>query len=74
FDDADADIILRSIDNLDFRVYRVILSKASPVFNDMFIFPHPPCPSPFVKNPDDYKDGLPLVRLPESSATLDAFI
>jgi hypothetical protein len=50
------------------------LSKASPVFKDMFTFPHPPCPSPFVKSSDDNKDGLPLVRLPESSATLDAFI
>jgi BTB/POZ domain len=84
FDDADADTILRSIDNLDFRVYRVILSKASPVFKDMFTFPHPPCPGPFVNNPDDdedgsdkdidYKDGLPLVRLPESSATLSMLL
>ncbi|KAI0272559.1 hypothetical protein BC834DRAFT_857294 [Gloeopeniophorella convolvens] len=35
FDDADADIILRSTDNVDFRVYSVILSKASAVFRDL---------------------------------------
>ncbi|KAI0305826.1 hypothetical protein B0F90DRAFT_1609499, partial [Multifurca ochricompacta] len=66
FDDADADIILRSADNFDFRVYRVILSKASPVFRDMFTFPHPG--SCGKSDDDDHKDGLPLVRLPESSA------
>ena len=74
FDDADADTILRSIDNLDFRVYRVILSKASPVFRDMFTFPHPPNPGPCSKSDDDHKDGLPLVRLPESSATLSVIL
>jgi hypothetical protein len=80
FDDADADTILRSIDNLDFRVYRVILSKASPVFRDMFTFPHPPTPGLCGKQDDDddqdvdYKDGLPLVRLPESSATLSILL
>jgi hypothetical protein len=80
FDDTDADTILRSIDNLDFRVYRVILSKASPVFRDMFTFPHPPSPGPGDKPDDssdedvDYKDGLPLVRLPETSATLSMLL
>ena len=65
FDDTDADTILRSVDELDFRVYRVILSKASPVFRDMFTFPHP---GPH-EDDDDHKDGIPLVRLPESSVS-----
>ena len=73
FDDADADTILRSTDDLDFRVYRVILSKASPVFRDMFTFPHPgPCGKR--EDDDDHKDGLPLVRLPESSMTLSMLL
>ena len=71
FDDADADTILRSVDDLDFRVYRVILSKASPVFRDMFTFPHPAGPH---DDDDDHKDGLPLVRLPESSMTLSMLL
>jgi hypothetical protein len=75
FDDADADTILRSADDLDFRVYRVILSKASPVFRDMFTFPHPG-PSSCIKHEDDddHKDGLPLVRLQESSMTLSMLL
>ncbi|KAI0775792.1 hypothetical protein BD413DRAFT_611267 [Trametes elegans] len=39
FDDADADVILRSADHFDFRVYKVVLAKASPVFRDMFTLP-----------------------------------
>lgn len=39
FDDDDADIILRSSDGLNFRVYKVLLAKASPVFKDMLSMP-----------------------------------
>ncbi|KAI8992959.1 hypothetical protein BD414DRAFT_482859 [Trametes punicea] len=39
FDDADADIILRSSDHVDFLLYKVILAKASTVFRDMFALP-----------------------------------
>ena len=62
FDDADTDTILRSVDDLDFRVYSVILSKTSPVFRDMFTFP---TPVPAANTTTTTKDGLPLVRLPE---------
>jgi BTB/POZ domain len=41
FDDADADAILRSSDRVDFLVYKIILSKASPVFKSMFALPQP---------------------------------
>ena len=74
FDNSDADTILRSVDDLDLRVYRVILSKASPVFRDRFTFPYP-CPGG--KHGDDghhQKDGLLLVWLPESSATLSMLL
>jgi hypothetical protein len=74
FDDADADTILRPIDNLDFCVYRIILSQVSPVFRDMFTFPHPPSPGPGDKPDVDYKDGLPLVQLPESNTTLSMLL
>ncbi|KAI0829844.1 hypothetical protein BC628DRAFT_1073325 [Trametes gibbosa] len=39
FDDADADIILRSADQIDFRLYKVILRKASTVIRDMLTLP-----------------------------------
>ncbi|KAI0744116.1 hypothetical protein C8Q80DRAFT_879771 [Daedaleopsis nitida] len=35
FDDPDADIIVRSSDDVKFRLYKVILAKASPVFRAM---------------------------------------
>ena len=41
FDDDDADIIFRSSDADDFRLYRVILAKASPVFRTMLQLPQP---------------------------------
>ena len=74
FDDSDADTILRSVDDLDLRVYRVILSKASPVFRDRFTLPYP-CPGgKHGDNDHQQKDGLLLVRLPESSATLSMLL
>ena len=72
FDDTDADTIVRSENDLDFRVYRVVLSRASPVFRDIFTFPHP---GPGGKrDDDDHKDGLSLVRLPESSVTFSILL
>ena len=32
FDDLDADIIFRSSDEVDFRLYRVVIAKATPYF------------------------------------------
>lgn len=39
FVDEDADVILRSSDNIDFRVYKVILSRSSDFFKGMFTLP-----------------------------------
>jgi len=41
FDDADAEIILRSSDLVDFYIYRAMLSKTSPLFKTMFSLPQP---------------------------------
>ncbi|KAF9240602.1 hypothetical protein BU15DRAFT_73833 [Melanogaster broomeanus] len=46
FDNIDADVILRSSDNVDFRVFKIILSLTSPVFKDMFTLPQPDNQSP----------------------------
>ena len=42
FDDENADIIFRSSDGVDFRVYKVIVSKLSPMLRDMLAVPPPP--------------------------------
>ena len=41
FDHAKADIVLRSSDNVDFRVFKLFLSLASPVFETLFDIPQP---------------------------------
>ncbi|KDQ50454.1 hypothetical protein JAAARDRAFT_710831 [Jaapia argillacea MUCL 33604] len=62
FDDPDADVIIRSSDDVDFRLYKLLLSLSSPVFRAMFDLPQPTL--------GDWKDGLPVVRLSEDSKTL----
>lgn len=63
FDDARADLILRTRDDVPmlFHVYGSILSIASPVFADMFIFLPSQGPS----------GEIPVVDLPENFKTLD---
>ncbi|KAI0339872.1 hypothetical protein BDW22DRAFT_550945 [Trametopsis cervina] len=39
FNDNDADVIIRTSDNVDFRVHKLILKRASSVFDDMFNVP-----------------------------------
>jgi hypothetical protein len=65
FDDTNADIILRSSDRVDFMVYGVILSKASPVFETMFTFPQPATDTR--STPQDLR---PIVVLAEHSKIL----
>lgn len=63
FDDARADLILRSSDGVPFRVFKIILSLASPVFADMFSIP---CPAS-----QQSDDQIPVVDLSEDSKDLD---
>ena len=64
FDHAKADIILRSSDNIDFRVFKLFLSPASPFFETLFDVPQPAQGS----------DGLAVVPVMEDSKTLDALL
>jgi hypothetical protein len=65
FDDAQADLILQSSDEvpMHFRVFKNILSLASPVFADMFSLPSPPSEKPH--------DEVQVVPLSEHSIALD---
>lgn len=65
FDSSSADLILRSSDNVDHRVHKIILSLASSVFASMFSLPTPP-PS----DPRELKDDLPIVRVSEKHCEL----
>ncbi|KAI0786797.1 hypothetical protein C8Q75DRAFT_808311 [Abortiporus biennis] len=68
FSDDDADFIIRTGDNIDFKVYRAILGRASPVFKDMFALPQSP---PSTPNASEYINGLPIVHVTEDSKTMD---
>ena len=68
FDNPEADVILRSCDGVDFHVFKIVLSLASPVFADMFSIP---APSPGRPESQTVHDGLPVVQLSESSKVLD---
>lgn len=69
FNKPTADIILRPSDAVDFRVHKLILSEASPVFEGMFSIPQP---SPSTSSTSDIPpvDGLAVVPFAETGATL----
>ncbi|KAJ7801648.1 hypothetical protein B0H14DRAFT_2894775, partial [Mycena olivaceomarginata] len=60
FDDPGADVILRSSDGIDFHVYRVVLSLASPFFKEMFGLPQP-----------SFEPDVPTLPMVESAVVLD---
>ncbi|EGN96989.1 hypothetical protein SERLA73DRAFT_140858 [Serpula lacrymans var. lacrymans S7.3] len=70
FDHPKADIILRSSDNVDFRVFKLFLSLASPFFEAMFELPQPSPES----SGDEVKDGLAVISVTEDSSTLNTFL
>ncbi|KAF8553562.1 hypothetical protein OG21DRAFT_1485309 [Imleria badia] len=70
FDHAKADVILRSSDNIDFRVFKLFLSLASPFFETLFDIPQPA-----EENGDqEIKDGLVVIPVTEDGKTLDALL
>ena len=68
----DADVILRSQDNVDFRVIKLFLSYSSPFFKGMFDLPQSPLPS--APDSNEMKDGLPIIIVSETSNTLDRLL
>lgn len=69
FQAADADIVLRSVDNIGFRVYKCILAEASPFFRDLFTLPQP---SPSSKGGGEV--DIPVVDVSEDAEVLDALL
>ena len=70
FDHAKADIILRSSDNLDFRVFKLFLSLASLYFEKLFDVPQPTEAS----KDQETKDGIAVIRVQENRKTLDTLL
>ncbi|KAI0044343.1 hypothetical protein FA95DRAFT_267806 [Auriscalpium vulgare] len=65
FNHPSADVILQSSDLTNFRVHKIILSLASPVFADMFSVPQPR-----TARSGETFDGLPVVQVSEDARTL----
>jgi hypothetical protein len=64
FDDPNADIIVRSSENVDFRMYKFLLALASPFFKEMFEIPQPMNIDGGEKQrfqSDDTRDGIPVI-------------
>lgn len=70
FDHAKADIILRSSDNIDFRVFKLFLSLASPFFETLFNIPQPA----EADKDEQVRDGLTVIPVTENSKTLDTLL
>ncbi|KAK7688287.1 hypothetical protein QCA50_008657 [Cerrena zonata] len=62
---ADADIILRSSDRVDFYVHKVLLRVASSFFTNMFIV---------AANEPNNPPSLPIVDVAESSSTMNSIL
>lgn len=67
FNRTNADVILRTSDNVDFRFYKLLLSLASPFFANMFALPQP---GPLDGAADQTKYGLPVIPVTEKSIVL----
>jgi hypothetical protein len=62
----DANIIVRSSDQVNFRVHKSLLAMSSPFFEDMLSLPQPP--------DDEIIDGLPVVQLSEDAGLLNCLV
>ncbi|KAI6006649.1 hypothetical protein F5J12DRAFT_927500 [Pisolithus orientalis] len=71
FDHVKADVILRSSDDVDFRVFKLFLSLASPFSETLFDLPQP---SEEMSTDAEFKDGLPIIPVSEDRKTLDGLL
>ena len=65
-DAPDADLIIRSSDDVSFLVHKLVLAVASPIFKDLLSLPQ--------SSNNETVDGLLVVRLPESSGLLECLV
>lgn len=67
FNHTDADVILRSSNYVDFKVFKLLLSMTSPFFKDMFSLPQEAVA--FCQD-NNLKDGLPVIQVSEEAKIL----
>lgn len=69
FKGSEGDVILRSSDDLEFRVYQIVLSQGSPVFDDMF-----QSPKPVATDESTAQDSLQTVHMQETADVIGSLI
>jgi hypothetical protein len=80
FDHADADIILRSSDQVDFRAFKLLLSLSSPFFADIFTLPQPAASSPYADQCVSFDPltlrhrTIPVIQMAEDAQTLSLLL
>jgi hypothetical protein len=62
----DANIVLRSSDQVEFRVHKSVLALSSPFFGDLLSLPQPP--------DGEFVDGLPVIQLSEDADLLKILV
>ncbi len=75
-DDPAADFVLQTSNGVRLWLCKEVVSRASPVFRDMFNIPQPPpAPDADQDGPDsDYVGGKPVVRIAEEANVIDVLI
>lgn len=66
FDMPEANLIIRSSDQVDFRVHKPVFAMASPFFKDLLSHSRP--------SDSEFVDELPVVQLSEDSELLNCLI
>lgn len=72
FNRSDADVIIRSSDNVDFRVLKLLLSLASPFFGDMFGLPQGTTGA--IHEKQETRDDLPVIQITEKSQVVTTLL
>ena len=72
FNHPDAEVIIRSFDHVDFRVFKSFLSSVSIIFKDMFAMPQGPAGGATVDG--EMRDGLPVIPISEESHVVETLL
>jgi len=72
FDDAEADVIIRSSEDVDFRVYKLLLCLASSFFKDMFSLPQGSSGNFF--SDQKIEGGLPVIQMTENCQIVEKLL
>ncbi|EIW58582.1 uncharacterized protein TRAVEDRAFT_47724 [Trametes versicolor FP-101664 SS1] len=74
FNQPSADLILRTADQVDFRVHTQILAQASPFFATMLALPQPHANTISAPDSSAETEGTPVVPVSEDSTTLELLL